>query len=1084
MGCSKNEPQRELLFQFLSSDETQIDFINKLDQKQLNIIEYVYYYNGGGVAVGDINNDGLVDIFFTSNENENKLYLNLGNFKFKDITVGAIGASQGYWSTGVTMADVNNDGYLDIYISVVGDYKGLVGSNQLFINNGDLTFTESAKEYGLDFTGFSTQAVFFDYDRDGDLDMYLLNHSVHSVRSYGPSSLRRDNDLKSGDILYKNNLKEGLIGFTDVTAEAGIFNSQIGYGLGVAVADINGDQWPDIYVSNDFHENDYLYINNGDGTFLEQLEARIGHTSRYSMGNAIGDINGDNLPDIITLDMLPEDPEILQKSAGEDRQEVSDIKKQFGYGPQYVRNTYQLNRGNGMFSDIAQLAGIAATDWSWSPLIADLDNDGHNDIFITNGIYKRPNDLDYIQYIGNLSLFKYSASSVDCLSIKMMEKMPTLKVSNYTYRNLGNHNFDNVSESWGLAEPSYSNGAVAADLNNDGKLDLIINNINQEAFIYKNIGNNTDIRNFIQVALKAGLSNHFGIGAIVNVFFEGQKKSQEIGTTKGFQSSSAPIAHFGLGKQILIDSIVINWPSGIHQTIFGPAINQKLYIHELALEKNMASAKPELIDHENDEVKLIPSYKHIENLEYKDNSNEYLIPYKLSTEGPALTIGDVNGDGLEDFFVGGSRNQPGSIYLQQPDGSFKHKQQIWESDHAIYEDVSAVFFDADGDQYLDLFIISGGNEDTIGSPLLQDRIYFNDGDGNFTHSKEVLPHGNHNGSIVKAADFDADGDIDLFIGSRSVPGNYGIASQQFILVNDGSGRFNLGYQNAIGMVTDAAWFDFDSDGDLDLILVGDWMPITLIENKKSKFEISKSDNGLQNSYGWWRSLKIADVDGDGIPDIIAGNVGENNKLSPSKNNPVKLYINDFDKNGKTDPVIFYNSSGRSIPLASKDLLAKQMPFINKKFNSYQQFARIESPTDIFEVDLLNRSLQLNANTFKTSIFLNSPSGKFRNLDIPKEVQFSTVNDILIQDFNNDNMVDILMVGNFFGNSVDIGRNDAQGQILLFKGKTGFHIEEVNTRVSSEYRAVKSIKIKGIDYLMLVRNNDSIEFVMLNKFSLN
>ncbi len=1071
LGCTRKEPTVASRFQLLNPSETNVDFINRLSEKQVDIIEYAYYYNGGGVAAGDINNDGLIDIFFTANENKNKLFLNQGNFVFKDVSAAAGIEGTGDWSTGVTMADVNNDGNLDIYVSNVGGYKGLQGANELFINNGDGTFTESAKAYGLDFIGFSTQAVFFDYDRDGDLDMYLLNHSVHSVRSYGPATLRHESDARAGDRLYRNNLKEGEKRFTDVTSEAGIFNSQIGYGLGVVVGDVNDDMWPDIYVSNDFHENDYLYINQGDGTFSEQLEKRIGHTSRYAMGNAMGDLNGDNLPDIITLDMLPDDPEILQKSASEDRQEVSDIKKESGYADQYVRNAFQLNRGNGHFSEIAQLAGISATDWSWSPTIADLDNDGKNELYITNGIFKRPNDLDYIQYMGNLSQMRYSATASDSINRKLIDKMPTLKVSNYTFKSSGKYKYKNVSKDWGLAEPSYSNGAVAADLNNDGKLDLIVNNVNQQAFIYKNKGSG-DAGNFLQVELRGKKSNYYGIGAKVSVYTNGHVQTQEIISTTGFQSSVPPMAHFGLGNKSKVDSIRVQWPTGKYQTLKPKGLNKKLII----LEKQQGEIIQPTVRIQADtseNVVFEPVYQHIEN-NFKDNSREYLIPYKLSAEGPASAVGDVNGDGLDDIFFGGGKYQPGKIYLQQKDGSFLEKKQKWTTEHAIFEDVSAELFDANGDKYLDLIVISGGNEESVGSTNLQDRLYINDGKGNFTLAKDALPHGNHNGSVSKAHDIDGDGDMDLFIGNRSVPGNYGLPADQFILVNDGKGIFSIAFREKLGMVTDAAWADIDGDDKVELIVVGDWMPVTILESRNQTFAIRKGVKGLEDTFGWWKSLAIADVNGDGLPDIIAGNVGENMKMIPTKEKPVELYLADFDKNGKIDPVIFYHKQGKLIPLASKDLLAKQMPFLNKKFNSYLQYATVGRPQDLFADEAIKNSKKLYANTFKTSMYINAPSGTFSFESMPEEVQFSSVNAIFVDE--NYAAGTIWIGGNFFDNSVDLGRSDAQSQIRLTKTPNGYVADNFKSNTIASIRNLQIIVVSGKAYLILVKNNGKPEFI--------
>jgi enediyne biosynthesis protein E4 len=1072
----KPEQEPEKLFRLVPSSESGITFSNDLNNEKLNIIKYMYYYNGGGVAAGDINNDGLIDLYFTSNEGENKLYLNKGNFIFDDVTTSAGVAGVGDWSTGVTMVDINNDGLLDIYVCQVGDYKGVKGKNQLFINNGDLTFTESAAQYGLDFSGFSTQAVFFDYDNDGDLDMYLLNHSVHTIHSYGSAKLRNEIDPKAGDRLFKNVSETGEIKFVDVTKEAGIYSSHIGYGLGVAVSDVNMDGWPDIYIANDFHENDYLYINNGDGTFTESLEKMIAHTSRYSMGCDIADLNADGWPDIISLDMLPEDPEILLKSAAEDTQEVSDIKKDFGYSSQYVRNCLQINRHD-HFAELAQYAGIHASDWSWSVLMADFNNDTNTEIFISNGIYKRPNDLDYIQYTADMANFRYTATNEDSIESEMIRRMPTLKISNYMFKKTSGLKYENSTAQWGLAEPSYSNGMVYADLDNDGDLDLIINNVNQPAFVYENRTEKFEQNSFIQIELR-GKENYFGIGAKVKVYADGKMFFREMFLSRGFQSSVAPELHLGLGSISTIDSIEVFWKSNQAQVLKDVAINQTIKIEQA----------DELLGrplHQNPKATVILTkseiqipFQHEENLAFKDYNIEPLIPYLLSREGPALAIADVNADGRDDIFIGGAKGQAAALFLQNADGSFTSSSVSTFSSDASYEDVDAIFFDVNNDGHSDLYVVSGGNEYASGHPMLEDRLYLNDGKGNFNKARNTLPKLFINGSCVRSADFDGDGFVDLFIGSRSLPGNYGLGPDSYILRNNGNGSFELHQTIESGMVKDAAWADIDNDGKAELIVLADWKPVQVYKNSETEFKLLDSkQSGFDRSNTWWRSLLVADINGDGMPDIVAGSLGENNRLKPSMPHPVSLLLGDFDGNGKTDPIIFYYQNGVEIPFHAKMQLAKQMPVLNKRFTTYTQFASVTSPADLLTKEKVNSADRQSVYHFNTSLYINQGDGKFQSIDLPEEVQFSTVQDILVHDFNDDGYADILLLGNAFSHSVYLGNMAAQSLALLLGGEnsTFRFINLTNSdNLLKEYKRAEIIRIADQSYIILIANNNQPE----------
>ena len=783
-SCKPEEKKADQLFTLLPSSSTNVYFENKLTEtEQSNIIEYLYFNNGGGVAAGDINNDGLVDLYFTSNQQPDKLYLNKGGLRFEDITEAAGVAGTGDWKTGVTMADVNGDGLLDIYVSQVGNYKNLHGRNQLFINQGNLTFKEEAHDYGLDFQGFSTQAAFFDYDGDGDLDMYLLNHSVHTSRSYGYSTLRFDRDSLAGDRLFRNDVVDGKHVFHDVTRKAGIYSSQIGYGLGVNVCDINNDGLPDIYVSNDFHENDYLYINNGNGTFSERGTEYFRHTSRSSMGNDAGDINNDGLLDVMVLDMLPADEKIRKQSGGEDDYDLFKLKLKYGYNYQFVRNTLQLNLGGGIFSEIGQLSGVSSTDWSWSPLFCDVDNDGWKDLFITTGIYRRANDLDYVKFLTGGNRDFPSKDNSRATDKDLYEKMPLYPNVSYMFRNNGDLTFTNMSPLWGITTRAYSNGATYADLDNDGDLDLIVNNINSRAFIYRNNAS-TMGNHFLSVVLHGTGMNTRGIGARVTIYCEGKEQVAEQFPTRGFLSATSDVLHFGVGKANVIDSLIVRWPDLSEQIIkdvhAGTAISLEM--------KN--AGKPVNRSNGETEKSLLLSPATITGLKFTHKEDEWvdfyreqLIPHSLSAEGPALAVGDVNGDGLQDLFIGGAKGQAAMLFIQQKNGAFKPLDLPLLSKETYLDDIDAAFFDADGDGDLDLYIARGGNELKIGNPLLTDLLLINDGKGGFTRGE--LPFMSHNGSCVKPCDFDGDGDIDLFVGSRSVPGAYGLSPEQFLLENDG-----------------------------------------------------------------------------------------------------------------------------------------------------------------------------------------------------------------------------------------------------------------------------------------------------------
>jgi hypothetical protein len=1083
----KREDKKEQLFTLLPSSSTHVDFKNQLTETdKVNIIEYLYFNNGGGVAAGDINNDGLIDLYFTSNQGKNKLYLNKGNFQFEDITDAAGVTGTGDWKTGVTMADVNGDGFLDIYVCEVGNYKGLHGKNQLFINQGNNTFKEEAHDYGLDFQGFSTQAAFFDYDKDGDLDMYLLNHSVHTSRSYGNVSLHFDRDSLAGDRLYRNDLVDGKRVFHQVTKSAGIYSSQIGYGLGVNICDINNDGYPDIYVSNDFHENDYLYINNGNGTFSERSVQSFAHTSRSSMGNDVADINNDGLLDVMVLDMLPFDEKIKKQSGGEDDYELAELKLKYGYNYQFVRNTLQLNLGGGMFSEIGALAGVYSTDWSWSPLFCDVDNDGWKDLFITNGIYRRANDLDYVKFLtgGDRNIPTTDLSKVS--DKELFEKMPLYPNISFIYKNNGDLTFTNMAKDWGFNTHSFSNGAAYADLDNDGSPDLIVNNINAKAFIYRNNARSVTGNHFLSIVLKGKGMNTRGIGARVTVYTGGQQQMAEQFPTRGFLSSSSDVLHFGLGQAKKIDSLKVRWPDMSEQMMKNVPVDTSLTLDMTNASKPVKKDIPV-----NDKLftsTQIPglAFKHTED-EWVDFYREKLIPHSLSSDGPALAVGDVNGDGLQDLFVGGAKGQEASIFIQQKDGSFRKSNEPIFAKENYLDDVDAVFFDADGDGDLDLYIVRGGNELLIGNPLLSDLLLINDGKGNFT--KGELPFMSHNGSCVRPCDFDGDGDIDLFVGSRSVPGAYGLSPDQFLLENDGHAHFRIvsddkikAFKN-IGMVTDASWMDWDKDGQQDLVIAGEWMNVSIFKNDKGYFTDVTKTAGLNETSGWWNCIRASDVDGDGNIDLICGNLGLNSYLKASVKEPVEMYLNDFDNNGSLDQVICSYQNGISYPFASLDELSAQITGLGKKYPKYSDFGG-KKVVDIFGKSAIDKSILKKAVLFESCLFHNKGDGTFEIKKLPAEAQFSPVRDIFVTDINKDGKQDLILAGNNYAVRPSYGRYDASfGWCLLGDTQNEFHTllpVKSGLRINGDARKVVPIDIAGKHYLVAAVNNGELQIFQILK----
>ena len=1085
ISCKKSTP----LFSLLEPGKTGIHFQNSLpvNDTTFNILDYLYYFNGGGVATGDINNDGLIDIFFTANVGSNKLYLNKGNFVFEDITKksGMKGLSD--WKTGVTMADVNGDGYMDIYVCAVSDFRNLQGKNELYINNGNLTFSESAEAYGLAVTGFCTQATFFDYDKDGDLDMFLACHSIHSVESFKTSNERTSSSPKSGDKLFLNEQKDGKVHFREVTHEAGIYNSAIAYSLNVIIGDFNNDNWDDIYVSNDFHENDYYYLNNKNGTFSEINEKAFGHESHFSMGSDVADFNNDGWLDIVTMDMLPKNEKVLKSSSGDDALDIYKYKMSYGYHTQYSRNCLQLNAGGGRyFSEIGLYSGIEATDWSWCPLAADFDNDGIKDLFITNGIVKRPNDLDYVKFTvdPSVSQLLQKGKTADKMAI---DKMPSGKVANYIFQGQQDMRFIDRLQEWGFDQPTLSNGAAYADLDNDGDLDLIINNINSSAMVYRNNSREKNNQNFLDVQLVGNSPNTFGYGAKVIIKSKKGLQLNYLTGSRGFLSASTKIIHFGLGHEKNIDRLEVIWPSGKMQQLINVKVNQRLILKEekAGLGKENYSSK----ESQNDKSILFKDVTNEENIDWKHQENNFddynvqpLIPHMVSTGGPKIAVADINKDSLDDFFVCGARDQPGALFTQNKNGTFQSVQQKLFAEDAINEDVNALFFDANGDGYADLYVVSGGNEFWGREKAIQDRLYINNGKGQFTRSNG-LPSLYCNKSVAVAADFDKDGDMDLFVGGRVVAKSYGLTPHSYLLINDGKGNFSVAPDSVahglykVGMVTDATWTDKNRDGWPDLVVVGEWMPVTIFINNKGKLENQTSAEGLDKTSGLWQSVKAEDIDNNGYPDLLVGNWGENSKLKASNDYPLELYVGDMDGNGGIEQVLAVAKEGNYYPFINKEDLEKQLPFIRKQFEGYSEMAGL-TVAEIFGENL-HKMKRLTANTLSTCVFWNSGK-KYTVEKMPDALQWFPVFAWSVADLNGDNKKDILAAGNFFGVTPFEGRYDAgYGQVLINKNKSWIMPSPLQSglKLDGEIRSIQQLRTTNKQWIFVIaRNNDKLTIV--------
>ncbi len=1070
------------LFSLVPSEETGVDFVNAVEnQKNFNIFKYRNFYNGGGVALGDINNDGLIDIYLTGNMVANKLYLNKGNLTFEDITENAGVAGNKPWSTGVVMADLNADGLLDIYVSNAGNMEGNNHDNDLYINNGDLTFTERAAEFNLAKTGFTTHASFFDYDKDGDLDAYILNNSNIPVSSLGYAEQRhvRAQDWEKvphifrgvGDMLLRNDGGK----FVDVSEEAGIYGSLIGFGLGVLVTDFNNDRYPDIYVSNDFYERDYLYINNQDGTFSEEIKKWTSHLSLSAMGIDIADINNDGHNDIFITDMLPE-PEQRVKSVMEfEGYNVYQLKQQKDFYQQYIQNTLQLNNGNGSFSEVAYYSGVDATDWSWAGLIFDMDNDGLKDIFVTNGINHDLTDLDFVDFFANEIIQKMALTGKKESIDSIIAKMPIKPQPNYAYKNKGDITFANANKEWGFELPTRSNGAAYGDLDNDGDLDLVINNVNTEAFVYKNNSNELTENNHIQLQFVGEGKNPFAIGALAQFYFNGNIINQELVPSRGFQSSMDYVMTIGLGKEESLDSIRVVWPNDNTQLLTNVKGNQKLVL------KQSDASQKYILPKELPKKTLLKELdnssftSHKEN-NYNDFDYEGLIYKKLSQEGPAMAIGDIDGDGNEDIFIGAAKNGERRIYKHTGKGKFQNGSKFGPQ-RKYADDTAAAFLDVDGDGDLDLMIGTGGNE-VNHNKQYRTLLFINDGKGNFSPSEQSIPSSFNNISAIVPHDFDGDGDVDIFVGSRSVVGVYGLDPGHLLLENR-DGTFvdvteRRGYHlRDAGMVTNALWADMDGDQKKDLVTVSEWGTPNIYKNNGRR--ITKMDTSLDSLFGWWNTVEAVDLDSDGDLDLVLGNQGENVHYRATKDRPMKMWINDFDYNGTIEQVITQFDNGNDYPIHQKKELTNQLVSLKKQNLKASDYAS-RTIQELFSKEIIDNSIVKYGNTTQSVIAINNGNGQFDIKALPYQVQLSCVCDISCTDINNDGHLDLVMAGNNFEFKPQFSRLDANfGNVLLGNGNLEFIWQHYNTSgffIRDEVKFLKQLKDKDGKRYLVVAINDN------------
>ena len=1077
MLVSSCEEKTNTLFEIQDNRSIGMAFENTLEfSNEFNVYTYRNFFNGGGVAIGDINNDGWADVYLTANQKPNQLFLNKGGFTFENISESAgIGGNRA-WSTGVTMVDINADGYLDIYVCNSGDVSGDSKQNELFINQKDNTFKEEAAAYGLADKGFSTHASFFDYDKDGDLDVYLLNNSYQAIGSF---DLRRNErpkrDVLGGDKLLEN--QDGI--FVDVSEKAGIYGSVIGFGLGVTVGDVNNDGWEDIYVSNDFFERDYLYINNRDGSFKETLTASINSISGASMGADMADINNDQKADIFVTEMLPSNYERLKSVTTFENWDKYTYNVKNGYYHQYTRNTLQLNNGDNTFSEIGRLAGVEASDWSWGALFFDMDNDGLKDLFIANGIYRDLTDQDYLQYVSSDEVINSIVTNNQVDYARLIDIIPSNPIENQAYKNLGDLKFKRDT-ALGLETKGFSNGAAYGDLDNDGDLDLVVNNVNMPLFVYKNTSENKTNNNFIQFNLKGTGKNTFAVGTLIEVSQGDNTYSVAQQPIRGFQSSMDQRPHIGLPSDNSVQ-VKVTWPNGMVTIKDEVQTNQLLQLEMLdgVVNTNLSEAPDAIIF---SEINAVDAYVHQEN-NFIDFNRDRLLHHMMSTPGPKSAIGDLNKDGIQDVIIGGSKGFRSEVLLGNQQGQYKHSKEFNFSEDLAAEVTAVALLDADGDGDLDIYLGNGGIEFSKFSSELADQLYLNNGDGIFSPSPNVLPTASSyfNTSVVSTGDFDQDGDTDLFVGERSITAAYGVPVNGHLLRNDGTGIFAdqtailAPGLNEIGMITDANFNDIDTDGDLDLVVIGEFMGIEIFLNDQGSF--TKKASELQQEKGWWSALKIADVNQDGFPDLIVGNHGENSRFKASKEQPICLFVQDFDQNGALDPVMgFTATDGKVYPYNLRHNLIDQMKGLKKKFPDYNSFKNADLNT-IFSEEALNLSTKATAVELKTSIYINDGNGGFTSIPLPKQVQMSPIFAIETGDFDLDGDIDIVLAGNLFRVKPEVGRYDASFGTFLENtgndtiGTPIFKVTPGNKglKVTGEVRSIQ----KTNNTLLFVRNSDAI-----------